>query len=63
MKPIDWTEETYNQDDEKQKKLLGIDGYEKSSGDTAKKVFPDNMMNKGKNIPLREQLEKKFQET
>ena len=67
IKPIDMCDETYTPDmvknNPKMKAFADLDGLAPMSKQEFLKQFPESKIQNGKNIPIREELEKKFQET
>ena len=67
IKPIDMCDETYTPDmvknNPKMKAFGDLDGLAPMSKQEFLKQFPESKIQNGKNVPIREELEKKFQET
>ena len=69
LEPVDCTEETYTSDlsknNPKFKMLADLqkDGAKPMSKDQFLQQFPNNVVDKGNIVPIREELEKKFKET
>lgn len=67
IKVMDMTDDTYTPDmvknNPKLKELRDLDGLAPLSKQEFLKQFPESKIQNGKNVPIREELEKKFRET
>lgn len=66
LKPVDMVDETFTEktlQNPKFKELADLDGLKPKSKKEFLNQFPKSVMKNGKQVPIREELEKKFQET